>query len=61
MKIATLRLGTIDINKFDSDGSFSPEMNRPNFGMFGSTLIKTKYNLIKFPLILRKNSGGNVH
>ena len=43
MKIATLGLGTIDINKFDFDGSFSPEMNRPNFGMFGSTLIKTKY------------------
>ena len=40
MKIATLGIDKIDINKFHSSGDFAPDFNRPNFGMFGSTIIE---------------------
>lgn len=40
MKIATLGIDKIDIDKFHSTGEFAPDYNRPGFGMFGSTLIE---------------------
>lgn len=44
MKIATLGVGRIDINKFHKTGKFSPDLNRPEFGLFGSTLIEVDGN-----------------